>query len=200
MSNSTLSENQNQETTEVTTPIEQPAASPSTEKKKNLLTHCLLGLILIVLLLLLLPGATNPSEPSTPQGNDSAIVDGELDLMGYEEIKAGLQSKVDESYMNLKINLNPVFNGAEGKGNLMIQNSSSNLSNIQVSIYLEESNELIYVSPVLKPNQSIQDDTLTYPKHVSSGSYKALAMFSVLNPETGEKNSETGIKLTLTVK
>lgn len=198
MSNSTLPENQQPEmnTSETVTPQSSP------KPKKNLLIPCLLGLIAVLLLLLLLTRYQSPNatDPSLPQGNDSAIVDGELNLMGYEEIKAGLQSKVDESYMNLKINLNPVFESVNGKGNLMIQNSSSNLSNIQVSIYLEETNELIYISPVLKPNQSISEDTLTYPEHVKAGTHKALAMFSILNPETGEKTSETGIKLTLTVK
>lgn len=171
------------------------------EKKNKMLGRILIivGVIILILLLLTQCGRNNENG-SLPQGNNSAIVDGELDLMDYEEIKAGLQSKVDESYMNLKINLNPVFEGLNGKGNLFIQNSSSNHSNIQVHIYLEENDELVYVSPVLKPNQSISEDVLTNTENLSSGSHKALAMFSIIDPETNEKTSETGIKINLTIK
>lgn len=204
MSNTNLPETNTVETPEISAPQETTLVqenTPVVKQKKSPLVPVLLLAILIVLLLLLFTKQGIPSSdvPSN-QGNSSAIVDGELDLMGYEEIKAGLQSKVDESYMNLKINLNPVFNDVKGKGNLMIQNSSSNKSNIQVSIYLEESNELIYTSPILKPNQSISEDQLTHPEKVTTGTHKALAMFSILNPETDEKVSETGIKITLTVK
>lgn len=204
MSNTNLPETNTVETPEVSTPQETTLVqenTPVVKQKKSPLVPVLLLAILIVLLLLLFTKQGIPSSDApSNQGNSSAIVDGELDLMGYEEIKAGLQSKVDESYMNLKINLNPVFNDVKGKGNLMIQNSSSNKSNIQVSIYLEESNELIYTSPILKPNQSISEDQLTHPEKVTTGTHKALAMFSILNPETDEKVSETGIKITLTVK
>lgn len=204
MSNTNLPETNTVETPEVSTPQETTLVqenTPVVKQKKSPLVPVLLLAILIVLLLLLFTKQGIPSSDApSNQGNSSAIVDGELDLMGYEEIKAGLQSKVDESYMNLKINLNPVFNDVKGKGKLMIQNSSSNKSNIQVSIYLEESNELIYTSPILKPNQSISEDQLTHPEKVTTGTHKALAMFSILNPETDEKVSETGIKITLTVK
>ena len=202
MSNLNLPENESQTMSEETNQVEVVENKKPEEKKNNSLIHILLGAILVVLLLLLLTQCQGKEEEGTqpPQGNDSAIIDGELELMGYEEIKAGLQSKVDESYMNLKINLNPVFEGLNGKGNLMIQNSKSNMSNIQVSIYLEETNQLIYTSPVLKPNQSISEDVLTETENLEPGTHKALAMFSILNPETGDKTSETGIKLTITIK
>lgn len=193
------------ETIETIETVETVETTETTEKPKEKRTKifgkvCLVVGVIVLILLLLTQCGKKENETPSPQGNNSAIVDGELDLMDYEEIKAGLQSKVDESYMNLKINLNPVFDGLKGKGNLFIQNSASNRSNIQVHIYLEETNELIYVSPILKPNQSISEDVLTNTENLSQGSYKALAMFSILNPETEEKTSETGIKINLTIQ
>ena len=188
-------------TTNETVVNEEKPTEPT--KKKSMLGKVLIIIAIIALILLLLTQCgKNEDETSdgTPGGNTSAIVDGELDLMDYEEIKAGLQAKVDDSYMNLKINLNPVFEGLDGKGNLFIQNTSTNRSNIQVHITLEETGELVYVSPVLKPNQSISEDTLTNTENVTTGSHKALAMFSIINPETGEKTSETGIKINLTIQ
>ena len=190
-------------TTEVVESTTNEKNTTEPTKKKSVLGKVLIVIAIIALILLLLTQCGKKEDGTseqTPTGNSSAIVDGELDLMDYEEIKAGLQAKVDDSYMNLKINLNPVFEGLDGKGNLFIQNTSTNRSNIQVHITLEETGELVYVSPVLKPNQSISEDTLTNTENVATGSHKALAMFSIINPETGEKTSETGIKINLTIK
>lgn len=196
------------ETVEITSEVEVTNEGTESEteirktKKNKLVGKILLAIALIILMLLLLKQCYNNEmdNPMGPQGNNSAIVDGELDLMDYEQIKAGLQAEVDKSYMNLIINLNPVFNGLNEKGNLFIQNSASNRSNIQVHIYLEETNDLIYVSPILKPNQSVPEDVLTNTENLTTGTHKCLAMFSVLNPETGEKTSETGIKINLTIQ
>lgn len=174
---------------------------PGQKKKKSWVIGISLLLILSCLLIFFVIRYGRQISNDNPifPGNSGSVVDGELALMDYEEIKAELQSKVDESYMNLKMNLNPVFNGIDGLGNLFIQNSASNPSNIQVRIYLEDTDNLIYMSPIVKPNQSIPEDYLTYTDGLEPGTYNCLAMFSILDPETNTVTSETGIKINLII-
>lgn len=157
-----------------------------------------IGLFLLLLVIGMVVKFSNQTEDCLYcGGNSDALVDGELERLSYEELKASLQSEVDKSYMNLKININPVFESGKSKGNLMIQNSKDNLSNMKVFIFMEDTKELLYESPIIAPNQSVVEDVLI--KDLDAGTYNCVATFYILDPETHQKINEAGIKITLTV-
>lgn len=125
------------------------------------------------------------------------VMKGELDLSNSKEIEMKLQSDVDESYVNYKINVNPIFKDGKSEGNLMIQNSPNNKGILQVDI-LDENNELIYQSPSLEPNQFIEKDVLL--KHLPKGDYDTIAYFKTFDKDTLIQTGESGFKIKLTIQ
>lgn len=137
------------------------------------------------------------SKPQLDKGvKDDDVGSGAIDMTDYDEIKAGLQAKTDASYVNYRINSNPVFQN--GRGNVLIQNSASNTGLLQVEILRESDNVILYKSPVLNPNEHIENGEL-YTK-VKSGDYPSIAMFRLYNAETESLIAETGIKIKVTVQ
>lgn len=192
---------------EPTSTTVQTSQAPSNEASKKSRRRRLVGLvILIILALLLLTQCNKPpmtdNDPSGPVIGDGSANNGGLDMKGYDEIKAGLQSQVDASYMNFKINLHPVFSSPTGTGNLMIENTASNPYSMVVNIFLcdEVGNptDLVYASPILTPDQSISEDKLT--ESLDAGTYQALAMFMVLEEDNETLKSQSGMRIQLTVE
>lgn len=137
------------------------------------------------------------SKPQLDKGvKDADVSSGAINMANYDEIKAGLQAKTDASYVNYRINSNPIFQN--GKGNVLIQNSASNTGLLQVEILRESDNVILYKSPVLKPNEHVENGEI-YTK-VKSGEYPAIAMFRLYNAETESLMGETGIKIKVTVR
>lgn len=178
--------------------FESAREAPKRKVSPQTLTNVLL-LLLVVLLGLLWAKPRQVAEETCLYcgGNTSAIRDGELDGLTYEEIQAQLQAKVDASYFNFKINTNPVFETGYSKGDLWIQNSKENSAPLKVVLQEIATNKVLYESPILQPNQSIQEDVLQ--QVLEAGSYPCVATFYILDAQTGEKVNETAVKLTLTV-
>ena len=167
------------------------------KKERNKINYLLVLIIIILLLLLGLKNCENTGD-GLNFGNGS-VNDGALTLGDYDEIKAGLQAGVDESYMNFKINLNVSVDSRTQEAILMIQNTEGNKYNVKVDIYLaNEEEDHVYVSPLVKPNQFIEADKLTTSLPI--GEHEALAVFTVLEDETNKMINQIGVKLTLTVK
>lgn len=125
------------------------------------------------------------------------VQDGTLDLTNSEEIKAMLQANVDKSAMTYRININPIFESGQAEGELMIENVADNQYLLQVEIIEEASSKQIYISPVLKPDQSIEKGTLTYD--LPEGKHKAIAYFRCYEKETQVIVGEVGMKINITV-
>lgn len=103
------------------------------------------------------------------------VIDGTLPYGDTEKLKEALQKQVDKSMLAIKINSNPYFETSTSEGMLGIENPSNNNYSFQVEITLDESEETIYTSPMLKPGQYILTDKLSYP--LNEGSYQATAVF-----------------------
>ena len=122
---------------------------------------------------------------------------GKLDTSNAKEIKMELQKKTDDSYMNYKINVNPVFKDGKSTGNLMIENTNGNKGLLQVEIINENTKETMYKSPVMEPNSHIQEDKLL--KEVTKGKYPAIAFFRSFDPDTKQLMGEAGFKINISV-
>lgn len=129
--------------------------------------------------------------------NGEGVYDGPLDLGNSSDVKAALQAKTDASYMSYKINVNPVFATGKSKGNLMIENSDGNRYLLQVEIMRDDDGQLMYKSPVIKPNQSVKEAVLL--EGFEKGEYKAVAYFKAYDPDTRVLIGNAGMKITITI-
>jgi len=94
------------------------------------------------------------------------------------------------------INTLMTFDRPDAQGNIMIENTVGNTCEMQVEIVLDDS-RVVYLSPVLKPNQYISGDRLRI--RLDTGVYNAKAYIRVFNPDDGSliDTSEADVQLTI---
>ena len=131
-----------------------------------------------------------------PGGGDAQ--GGHLSNMTPEEIKAQMQRVADASQFSFKINARPVFADGKSEGNLLIENPSYNVYPIVVQIFLNDTNELIYDSGGMLPDQHI--DSARLLRALDSGTYAATAVFNAYDPDTGIWKGKTQAALIITVQ
>lgn len=142
------------------------------------------------------PAAKDASNFGSPldESIQGGVDIGPLDLSNTNEVKAALQKKVDASYMNYKINVNPqVINK---KANLMIENAKSNPYLVQVEIIDAKTNNPMYKSSVMKPGTSIKEAKMDYP----AGDYNAVAIFRCYDMNTKTQVGEAGVNIKINIK
>jgi hypothetical protein len=108
-----------------------------------------------------------------------------------------MQRKVDEGQFSFKINARPVFETGSSAGNLRIENPNFNIYPMNVEIYLDDSQELIYNSGGILPNHHVASDTLN--TNLPAGEYHATAYMNAYHPDTMEFMGKTGVKMILSV-
>ena len=104
--------------------------------------------------------------------------------------------KNDGDQFSYKINSSPVFEN--GEGDLEIENPVENRYLMAVEITLENSNDVIFRSGYLKPNQGIKKAELDLP--LEAGTYNAVAYFCAVNFESYELLGMLEQEITLTIK
>jgi hypothetical protein len=145
-----------------------------------------------------------------PWENASAIVagdifpgkgdaeDGHLPNMTPEEIRAQMQKEADASYFSFKINARPEFESGSAAGTLGIENPNNNVYPMVVQIFLDDTDELIYDSGGILPNQHIAQAKLK--KVLKAGTYKATAYMNAYDPDTKAWQGKQAAALEITVK
>ncbi|MEG1427882.1 MAG: hypothetical protein RSC76_09365 [Oscillospiraceae bacterium] len=118
--------------------------------------------------------------------------------MSGEEIANQLQSQVDAGVFSCEMNPAPMFATAQSKGLLAIRNGPSNGLNMRVRITRNDTGEVLYTSPVLRPGEQIAEDVLTAA--LSPGEYPATALVEALSPEDDGVAATLNMALTVTVK
>lgn len=140
-----------------------------------------------------------PSEKPVPQpvkggikgGNEEAIRSGRLPGFEDKEINAD-----PETFCYL-LNSDVTLDSPEAQGSIMVENDPGNNCPMQLCYYLDDTEELIYVSPMLAPDQHIELDALS--KKLKKGEYKVNAVISVYDDETLELKTTFHEEVTLTV-
>ena len=107
---------------------------------------------------------------------------GHLPNMTPDQIKAQMQKVADESQFSFKINSRPIFENGSAQGDLGIENPSYNVYPMVVQIFLEDTDEIIYDSGGILPNQHIYTARLLRP--LSAGEYRAIAVLNAYDPDT----------------
>ena len=123
--------------------------------------------------------------------------DGPLPGMSDEEIRKQMQMVADASYFGFKINARPVFATGAGEGNLRIENPSYNVYPMVVQIFLDDTQEMIYDSGGILPNQHV--DTASLNKRLPPGKYNATAFMNAYDPDNHSWLGKQSAALVITV-
>lgn len=150
--------------------------------------------LLIVNKYIIVNGSAIEPQYIIPEANGE-VFDGMLPTDNPDEVLALLQEKVDENQFAFRINANPVFSGDCKKGNLRIENPARNIYCMQIELILDETGEILYASPLIKPNQYIEHMGLS--RKLTGGSHSATVRFIAIHPDTDAYMGEIAAAITL---
>lgn len=143
-------------------------------KKKFFCLFLIIFLLGLVIFLLFKKSDVLPGSLS----NDAVI--GMLPGTSREELLAEMQKEVDSSQFKFEINSDVTLK--DNIMNLELENPPSNFFNMKVEIKLIDTNNTIYKSDLIKPNQYIKDAKVK--KNIAKGKYDAMAYLTAYNPKT----------------
>lgn len=173
---------------------------PQRQKKKWFVLFAVLLLFFILLLLLRGCGIIRLPWESKPvltisSGNIQEGTPG----MTQDEILNAMQERADASRISIQINSRPYFEDGSSEGSLYIVNPVKNAFHMTVEIRLDDTDEVIYQSGLLAPNQFIDNDKLT--KVLKKGEHNATAYLHAYDSEETDKRVNTATaSLVITVK
>lgn len=172
------------------------------EKKKGRKRRIL---ILLLLLLFLAFGGfkvyQNYAErmSEVKSGSMGEIGRGIMPGMTPEEIQRYLNEKADKSKFVIDINSYLEFDDANSEGYLRLINGKNSAYAIKLVVRLEDSNDLIYKSPLVMPEQYIEYIKLS--KKLKPGTYRAIGTYEFYDLEhTDVKVSEQEVVLNIEIK
>jgi len=125
------------------------------------------------------------------------VFDGMLPTDNPDEVLKLLQEKVDKNQFAFRINANPVFTSDCKHGNLRIENPARNIYAMQVELILDETGEVLYASPLILPNQYIENAGLS--RKLTSGNHAATARFVAIHLDTDAYMGEVAAAISLNV-
>lgn len=148
-------------------------------RKRNFLLILWLLPILLMLILLFIPHDTLPifGEDKVTSGAITPIDIGEL----------------DPDYFNLKINATPILE--DGKMNIRIENSVRNVLDCYVEVFV--SDEIIYKSPLLHPDESLEFATVAVK--IAPAVYDGTAVFHYY-ADNEELETTSSVRLKIDVR
>jgi len=131
-------------------------------------------------------------------GVSKRAVDGHLSSLTADEIKKHEETPVNENSVTYLLNRYPVFKNGKAKGDFAIANPCYSGLPVVIQIFLKDTNEIVYDSGGLKPNQYIYEDNLL--KRLKAGTYEATAFINAYDPETNVWCAKAQESLIITVQ
>lgn len=114
---------------------------------------------------------------------------------GIYQADSGSQAQEETAYFRLQINSNPQARQGE-RIPFLVGNPEENQEDVQVRVYLADTEEEIYCSPILHPGE--REAYGSVQRELAPGDYEALAVFYILDEEGQETGSvETALVLTV---
>ena len=135
-------------------------------------------------------------ERLAPRDPNAAL--GQLAGKTPEEVQAELDRIVEEGVFNISIAPAVYFADAGAAGDVRIENVPGNRYDMRVSIALDGTGELVYESGVIEPNHHVQTARLS--ARLVAGAHPATAVFTALDPVTGDEAGRASAKITLVVE
>lgn len=143
---------------------------------------------------LLLAGCSSASTTS----GDTAVQDGQAPYKSEEEMQEELNNKVEEGMLDISVASKITFENGTSEGVANIENVPGNIYDIKVAITLESTDEVVYETPLMNPNQYIEKIKLN--RDLEAGEYEALATFTAYNQETGEEEGQAAAEIKIVVE
>lgn len=175
-------------------------ANGSDKKKSRIIAAVLAAVALIAIICLLCFKGCTPDENNLAGKllMDDNAVEGGWDEADIDEIKKGLNEKVEAGMINISMNTSPVFENGSSEGNLMIVNETINNYPQKVVISRNDTDEIIYESAGIPVGSKIEKAKLNV--NLPAGTYECTAMFHNVDPETGDSLGCAGAIINITVK
>lgn len=126
---------------------------------------------------------------------DTSAIEGRIQIMTEEEIQAELNRIVEDGMFNISIASAIVFESAEGEGEARIENIAANHYHMQVDLILDETQEVLYSSNLIRPGYSIE--FITLDRKLEPGVYDATAVFSAITKEELQMFGQAAAKVKL---
>lgn len=173
------------------------------EKGWLLLTYriCVLAAIVVIILLAWFRHCncdcchgSQETQPTTVSQIDDNISDGSVTNKTSVE---DLNKKVEEGMITMSMNTDPVFENGKAKGNLLIENDTSNNYPITVQIFTKKDNQLIYKSGKIPIGKFVNYAPLEV--NLPKGTYECVAYFNNVDDNTGEVLGTGGSEITVHV-
>jgi hypothetical protein len=114
-----------------------------------------------------------------------------------DEIAELAQQVADESRFRMMVNTRIEFETPTSHGDIGIVNPAQNIFPIAVDFILDETEEIIFASGAIWPNEFISQAPLDVS--LPNGVYEATALFNVYDPETHEHVWEGHVALTILI-
>lgn len=135
-------------------------------------------------------------------GNNVFIVDENAkkkndNKINKDELINQLNKKVDESMINISMNLNPIFKDGKSDGLLMIVNEEINNYPQVIEIFRQDTNQLIYKSKGIPVGSLIESAKLDI--NLAKGDYDCIAYFNAINENTGDIIGKAGAKIKISI-
>lgn len=181
----------------------------STERKEGrwiiaaVIAVLAVALVICIVLLVSRSGDTGEAQPGLDNSNDNnaslTVLDrGFVDESNVDDIMSELSDKVEEGMFECMMSTTWTFeDAASASSNSYVANVESNRHAIYFDVYLDQTEELIYSSPILPVGSEIHGIKLD--KELSAGDYDAIVMYTLVN-EAYEEVSTVGFRITISVK
>lgn len=122
----------------------------------------------------------------------------------YAELRKQLKEAAEQqTSVQIQINAEPEADARTGRCNLLIGNPPENTVNLSVILRLDESQTVLYRSPVLEPGERmayVKLEPSEADAELQAGKYSATAEFTVLNADSGKAIGAVEAGVTITVK
>ena len=154
---------------------------------------------LVVCIVLLVSRSGNAEEEQPNVDVSQKVLDrGFVDESNVDDIMSEMSEKVEEGMFECKMTTAWTFeDGTSASPNSYVANVETNLHAIYFDVYDEQTEELLYSSPILPVGSEIRDIKLD--KELSAGDYNAVVMYTLVN-EAYEEVSTVGFRITISIK
>lgn len=167
------------------------------------ITVLAVALVICIVLLVLRSGDAGEAQSGLDNSNDNdaplTVLDrGFVDESNTDDIMSELSDKVEEGMFECRMSTTWTFEDADSASpNSYVANVENNQHAFYFDVYEEQTEELLYSSPILPVGSEIRDIKLE--KELSAGDYDAVVMYTLVN-EAYEEVSTVGFRITVSVK
>ena len=161
-----------------------------------------LAVALVICIVLLVIRSKDAGEPQlvddVPDVSPTVLDRGFVDESNTDDIMSDLSDQVEEGMFECKMTTTWTFeDAASASPNSYVANVESNRHAIYFDVYEEQTEELLYSSPILPVGSEIKDIKLN--KELPVGDYNAVVMYTLVN-EDYEEVSTAGFRIKISIK